>query len=102
MNFARGVENSAVVSPTGAVVRSTGGATALRTGEGRYTVIFQRSMTSCTYAGTIGDESSGGTGSGVISVATNAINPNAVNVRTGNATNNAAADRSFHLIVSCF
>jgi len=102
VNFARGVENSAVVSPAGAVVRSTGGATAQRTAEGRYAVIFQRNMQSCTYVATIGDESAGGTGSGLVSVATNPINPNAVNVRTANAANNQAANRSFHLIVSCF
>ncbi|MDQ3644926.1 MAG: hypothetical protein M3356_05385 [Actinomycetota bacterium] len=102
VNFSRGVENSAVVNQAGAVIRSTGGATAQRTGEGRYAVIFQRNMASCTYVATIGDESTGGTGSGLVSVATNPINPNAVNVRTANAANNAPADRSFHLIVSCF
>ena len=102
VNFSRGVESSAVVSPQGAVVRSTGSATAQRTAVGRYTVIFQRSMANCTYAATIGDESTGGTGSGLVSVATNSINTNAVNIRTANAANNAPADRSFHLIVSCF
>ena len=102
VNFSRGVENSAVVNEAGAVIRSTGGATALRTAPGRYTVIFGRDMRNCTYVATIGDESSGGTGSGLVSVATNAINPNAVNVRTANAANNNSADRSFHLIVSCF
>lgn len=102
VNFARGTENSAVVSPQGVVVRSTGGASAVRTAEGRYSVIFQRDMRPCTYVATIGDESAGGTGSGLISVATNAINPNAVNVRTANAQNNNSADRSFHLVVSCF
>ena len=102
VNFARGVENSAVVSPAGAVVRSTGGASAVRTGVGRYSVIFGRDMRPCTYVATIGDESAGGTSSGLVSVATNAINPNAVNVRTANAANNNEADRSFHLIVSCF
>lgn len=102
VNFARGVENSAVVSPQGVVVRSTGGATAVRSAEGRYSVIFGRDMRPCTYVATIGDESAGGTSSGLVSVATNAINPNAVNVRTANAANNANADRSFHLIVSCF
>lgn len=100
--FTRGLESSAVVSPNGAVVRSTGGATAQRTGAGRYVVIFGRNMQNCTYVATIGDESAGGTGSGLVSVATNSINPNAVNVRTANATNNNPADRSFHLIVSCF
>ncbi len=102
VNFSRGVESSAVVNQAGAVVRSTGGATAQRTAEGRYAVIFQRSMASCTYVATIGDESTGGTGSGLVSVATNAVNPNAVNVRTANAANNSPADRSFHLVVSCF
>jgi len=102
VNFSRGMESSAVVSPQGTVVRSTGGATSQRTGEGRYAVIFGRDMRNCTYAATIGDESAGGTGSGLVSVATNPINPNAVNVRTANAANNNPADRSFHLIVSCF
>ena len=102
VEFARGVESSAVVSPAGTVVRSTGGATAQRTATGRYAVIFQRSMANCTYGATIGDESSGGTGSGLISVSTNRINPNAVNVRTANPENNNPANKSFHLIVSCF
>ena len=100
--FAAGVESSAVVNAAGAVVRSTGGATAQRTAPGRYAVIFGRNMQNCTYVATIGDESAGGTGSGLVSVATNPINPNAVNVRTANAANNNAADRSFHLMVSCF
>lgn len=100
--FAAGVESSAVVNAAGAVIRSTGGATALRAAPGRYTVIFGRDMRNCTYVATIGDESAGGTGSGLVSVATNPVNPNAVNVRTANAANNNPADRSFHLIVSCF
>ncbi len=102
VNFARGVESSAVVSPTGAVVRSTGGATAQRTAAGRYVVTFGRNMQSCTYVATVGDEGAGGPGSGTASVATNPINPNSVSVRTANAANNDPENHSFHLIVSCF
>lgn len=101
VRFSRGLESSAVVSDSGGVVRSTGGATAQRTNNGRYVVIFGRPVSTCVYGATIGDESTGGTGSGLISVATNPINPNAVNVRTANA-NNQPADRSFHLLVTCF
>lgn len=101
VRFARGVESSAVVSETGGVVRATGGATSQRTAKGRYAVIFARAVSNCVYTATIGDESAGGTGSGLISVATNPINPNAVNVRTANAKN-TPADRSFHLMVTCF
>lgn len=102
VNFARGVENSAVVSPAGAVVRSTGGASAQRRAPGRYVVTFGRNMQSCTYVATVGDEGAGGPGSGTASVATNPINPNSVSVRTANAANNQPENHSFHLIVSCF
>ena len=37
----------------------------------------------CTYVATIGDEGTAGTGSGTVSVASNPVNPNTVNVRTG-------------------
>jgi len=98
---AHGLAQSAVVSPAGAVVRGFGGPTATRTGTGRYAVIFNRNVQSCVYVATIGDEAAGGPGSGTVSVATLQTNPNAVDVRTANAANNAPENHSFHLIVTC-
>jgi len=99
--FAGSLENSAVVAPTGTLVRGRGTSTALRTAEGRYAVTFNRDVRGCVYVATIGDESTAATGSGTVSVASNAVNPNSVNVRTARADNDVQRDRSFHLIVSC-
>lgn len=100
-NGANGLARAAVVSPAGAVVRSFGGATATRTGTGRYAVIFTSNVQNCVYVATVGDEAAGGPGSGTVSVATLQTNPNAVDVRTANAANNAPENHSFHLIVTC-
>ena len=81
-------------------VRGRGVTASQRTGQGRYAVTFNRDVRGCAYVATIGDEGTAGTGSGTVSVASNAVNPNSVNVRTARG-NNDAQDRSFHLIVSC-
>jgi len=99
--FAAGVENAAVVSPAGVIVRGRGTNTGLRTGEGRYTVTFNRDVRGCFYVATVGDEGTAGTGSGTASVASNPVNPNSVDVRTANAANNQVQNSSFHLIVTC-
>jgi hypothetical protein len=99
--FAGGLGRAAVVNAAGAIVRERGGATALRTGPGRYAVTFPSDVRGCIYSGTIGDEGAGGPGSGFISVSSLLTNPNSVEVRTGTPNNNAPENRSFHLIVSC-
>jgi len=98
---AAGVENFAVVAPNGTAVRGRNTTASLRTGPGRYAVTFNRDVRGCAYVATIGDEGTAGTGSGEVSVGSNPVNPNSVNVRTSNASNNNVQDRSFHLVVSC-
>jgi len=98
---AAGVENFAVVAPDGTAVRGRNTTASLRTGPGRYAVTFNRDVRGCAYVATIGDEGTAATGSGTVSVASNPVNPNSVNVRTANASNNNVQDRSFHLVVSC-
>ena len=98
---AAGLENFAVVAPNGAAVRGRNNSASLRTGPGRYAVTFNRDVRGCAYVATIGDEGTDATGSGTVSVASNPINANSVNVRTANASNNNVQDRSFHLVVTC-
>ena len=99
--FAQGVARAAVVNPAGQVVRERGGASALRTDPGRYAVTFAGDVRGCIYSATIGDESTGGPGSGFISVASLPTNPNSVDVRTSAPNDNKPENRSFHLIVTC-
>ncbi len=99
--FSNGLARAAVVNPGGQIVRERGGATATRTGVGRYAVIFTDNVQGCVYVASVGDEGVGSPGSGVASVSSLATNPNAVDVRTANANTNAPQNRSFHLIVSC-
>ena len=101
MPLAAGLDNVAVVTPAGALARGRNVAQAQRTAEGRYAVTFNRDVRACTYVATIGDESTAATGSGTVSVASNPVNPNSVNVRTARADNDVQRDRSFHLIVAC-
>ena len=98
---AAGLQLFAVVNPAGAAARGRNVAQSQRTGQGRYAVTFNRDVRGCAYVATIGDEGTAGTGSGTISVASNPINPNSVNVRTGRGSDDAVRDRSFHLVVSC-
>ena len=97
---AAGVENFAVVNPAAPGARAQRGQSQ-RTGQGRYAVTFNRDVRGCAYVATIGDEGTAGTGSGTVSVASNPVNPNSVNVRTARADNDVQRDRSFHLVVAC-
>lgn len=99
--FANGIGRAAVVNPAGQIVRERGGATALRTGPGRYAVTFPSDVRGCIYVATIGDEGAAGPGSGFISVASLPTNPNSVDVRTATPNNNVPDNRSFHLVVTC-
>jgi hypothetical protein len=98
--FASGILRAAVVNPAGAIVRERGGATSLHTGPGRYAVSWPSDIRGCIYQATIGDESTGAPGAGLISVSSLVTNPNSVLVRT-KKPNNDPDDRSFHLLVSC-
>ena len=98
--LAHGSARFAVVNGSGQVVRGRG-ATAARTGNGRYQVIFGSDIRSCGYFATIGDPSaSGPPQNSQISVSSLASNVNGVAVRTENGNGNEV-DRPFHLIVLC-
>jgi hypothetical protein len=97
---ADGVNRHAVVSTTGATVRSRGTTSSARLGPGVYEVIFDRDVRACVYVATLGDESAAGPGNGQISVTSAATNVNGVRVRTRNSQG-ADDDRAFHLVVSC-
>jgi hypothetical protein len=97
---ATGLSHFAVVSSAGIVARSRGLSSAVRTGTGRYQVIFNRDVRSCAYAATQGSVGAVVPPSGMITVASLASNVNGVDVHTfsGNAN---FANRSFHLLVNC-
>ncbi len=96
--------HQAVVTGAGVLARGRGVSSVVRTGAGRYQVVFDRDVRGCVYNATVGDVSAAGPGTGTASVASNAANANAVNVRT--VTYNAGGNpvdenRPFHLLVSC-
>jgi hypothetical protein len=97
---AHGSARFAVVNQNGQVVRGRG-ATAARTGAGRYQVIFTNDIRGCAYFATIGDPSAAAPPqNSQISVSSLASNVNGVAVRTENS-NGDEVDRPFHLIVLC-
>ncbi len=96
--------HQAVVTGAGVLARGRGVTGVVRTAAGRYVVTFDREVRSCVYVATVGDVSAAGPGNGNATVASNAANANAVDVRT--VTYNAAGNpvdenRPFHLLVSC-
>jgi len=96
--------HQAAVTGAGVLARGRGVTSAIRTAAGRYQVIFDRDVRGCVYVATVGDVSAAGPGNGTVTVASDAANANAVDVRT--FTYNAAGNpvdenRSFHLVVSC-
>jgi len=100
-SVADGSSHFAVVGATGVLARGRGLASnPVRTGAGRYQLIFNRDVRSCGYVATVGVIGATPPGPGQISTAALATSPNGVFVRTFNSNGNPA-DRSFHLIVSC-
>jgi hypothetical protein len=97
---ADGVNRFAVVSNTGGLVRGRLATSASRTSEGRYQVVFDRDVRGCAYFATLGDSGADTPPSGQIGTSSLATNANGVAVRTTDASG-TAADRPFHLIVSC-
>ena len=95
-----GLSHFAVVSSAGIVARARGLSSAVRTGTGRYQVIFNRDVRGCAYAATQGSVGAVPPPSGMITVASLASNVNGVDVRTFSGNNNPV-NRSFHLIVNC-
>jgi hypothetical protein len=90
----------AVVGANGAVGRSRGASSATRTGEGVYQVIFDRDVRACAYSATLGDVGTVNPGTGQVATSGLASNVNAVRVLT-RASDGTAADRPFHLVLSC-
>jgi hypothetical protein len=97
---ADGLTRFAVVSSTGALSRGRAAASATRTSEGRYQVVFDRDLRACAYFATLGDIGSATPPSGQIGTSSLSSNPNGVDVRTTDASG-SAADRPFQLIVPC-
>jgi len=96
--------HQAVVTGAGVLARGRGVTGVIRTAAGRYQVAFDRDVRACVYVATVGDVSAAGADTGTATVASNAANPNAVDVRT--VTYNAAGNpvdenRPFHLLASC-
>jgi hypothetical protein len=97
---ASGLQRSAVVGALGQFVRGKDIASTGRTNNGRYLVTFRSNVQNCAYVASLGDPSVAVPPVGQVSTAGVATNPNQVQVRT-TAANGDAANRPFHLIVSC-
>jgi hypothetical protein len=97
---ADGLTHSAVVTATGTLSRGSGTTSAARSGDGQYQVVFNSDVKACTYTATLGDPADGAPPGGEIAVSSMAGNANGVLVVTRDSAG-AAADRPFHLIVSC-
>jgi hypothetical protein len=98
---ADGLTRFAVVTNAGVLARGRNVTSAVRTGLGRYQVIFNRDVRGCAYLATIGDTSAAGPPQGSeITTSSLATNANAVSIRTENDAG-TAVDRPFHLAVPC-
>ena len=91
---------SATVSESGVLGRRSRATSATHTATGRYSVVFDRNISSCNMIGSIGDDSPSGVTIGEIQVQLNAVNDNAVFVATTNSAG-ADADRPFMIEVIC-
>jgi hypothetical protein len=97
---ADGLVHQAVVTDTGTLGRNRGATSATRAAAGQYQVVFDANVTECTYFATLGDPAAGAPPAGEIAVGSLAGNSNGVLVVTRDSAG-AAADRPFHVIVSC-
>ena len=97
---AQGVVHQAVVTSAGLLARGRGVSSASRTAAGRYQVIFDRDVRSCTYVASVGDAGGAAPAAGLVETSQLGSNVNGVSLRTQNSAGNPA-DRPFHLIVSC-
>jgi hypothetical protein len=77
--------------------RSSGVLTTSKTGTGKYSIRFNRDVSTCLYLATIG---AGTSTTGMVSTATSDTTKDTVTVTTLNAAG-TAADRPFHLMVFC-
>ncbi len=98
---ASGMANYAVIQgPSGLPARGRNVNSAVRTGKGRYQVIFNRNVRNCAYFASLGLVGATTPPNGEISSAPLASNVNGVAVRTFNSAGNLE-DHSFHLLVAC-
>ena|SRR5436190_4339420 len=96
----QGLANFAVVGANGVLARGRNVSSSVRTGVGRYQVIFNRNVRACAVVATAGVIGATTPGGAEASTALLATNVNGVVVRTFN-DNGAAGDHSFHLLVAC-
>ena len=98
--IAHGAMRFAVVNAGGQLVRGRN-ASAARTAEGRYQVIFDTDVRGCGYYATVGGPTAAAPpGGGEITVSSLGSNVNGVDVRTGSPNGNDE-NRPFHLLVLC-
>lgn len=97
---AHGSQRFAVVTGAGVTARGRSVASAARTAEGRYQVLFDADIRNCAYYAVIGDHGASQPPQGEIGVSALASNVNGVAVRTENSAGQPA-NRPFHLIVAC-
>ncbi len=98
--IAHGSQRFAVVNAGGQLVRGRN-ASAARTAEGRYQVIFEANVRGCGYHATIGGPTAAAPPqNGQITVSSLGSNVNGVDVRTTGADGNDA-NKPFHLLVLC-
>jgi hypothetical protein len=97
---AHGSVRFAVVNGGGQLIRGRN-ASAARTGEGRYQVLFETDVRGCGYYATIGGPTAAPPpDNGQITVSSLASNVNGVDIRTTGANGNDA-NKPFHLVVLC-
>jgi hypothetical protein len=97
---AHGSVRFAVVNGGGQLIRGRN-ASAARTAEGRYQVIFETDVRGCGYYATVGGPTAAPPPeNGQITVSSLASNVNGVDVRTTGANGNDA-NKPFHLVVLC-
>jgi hypothetical protein len=97
---ADGFSHFAVVAANGVLARGRGVTSAVRTGAGRYQVIFNRDVRSCAVIATAGVIGATTPGAAEATTALLATNVDGVVVRTFGG-DGAAGDHSFHLLVAC-
>jgi hypothetical protein len=90
----------AVVTSTGSVSRNNGVKSATQLATGDFEVVFNRDVTTCAYAATLGSPDAADPVAGEVGVAQRAGNAAAVRVVTRDS-GGTIADRAFHLTVTC-
>ena len=97
---AEALSHHAVVTAAGVLARGRGVASVARTAVGRYQVIFNRDVRGCAFVASPGDAGAAVPPEGQATTSALATNVNAVAIRTESSNGNAA-DRPFHVLVSC-